>query len=222
MADFAGWMKLEDANKDADLRALQEFAVAHAATWPYWSNRLEDYAAQITPASAGAGHEQLLLSLGRYYERWSSSERSGNLASIDFRSGAFWLAVFGIVVAGIVAFGIFNGAFLNSLSRPEQARGLITFLFAFSTTGVILLIAITTFWMKREEVQARFEKAKDLLTVIIGVLGTILGFYFGSITGAEVSSRGINLANVGASANIMAPGEKETITATVVGGTAPY
>jgi hypothetical protein len=125
-------------------------------------------------------------------------------------------------VACIVAFGIFNGAFLASLSKPEQARGLITFLFAFSTTGIILLIAIATFWMEREEVQARFEKAKDLLTIIIGVLGTILGFYFGSMANGEISSRGLALANVGVSANILAPGDSEMISATIIGGSPPY
>lgn len=132
------------------------------------------------------------------------------------------MAVFGIIVAIVIAIGVFNGTFLTSLSRPEQARGLITFLFAFSTTGVILLIAITTFWMEKEEVLARFEKAKDLLTVIIGVLGTILGFYFGSITGTDLSSRGPTLTNVGVSANIAAPGERETVSANLVGGISPY
>jgi hypothetical protein len=49
----------------------------------------------------------------------------------------------------------------------------------------MLLIAITTFWMPKDDVQVRFEKAKDLLTIVIGVLGTILGFYFGSLAGPD-------------------------------------
>ena len=69
------------------------------------------------------------------------------------------------------------------LSNPVwlQARGLITFLFAFATIAIMLLVAITTFWMPKDDVQVRFEKAKDLLTILIAVIGTILGFYFGTL-----------------------------------------
>jgi hypothetical protein len=67
------------------------------------------------------------------------------------------------------------------MAATDKARGLITFLFAFATIAIIILIAIATFWMSKDDVEVRFSKAKDLLTIIIGVLGTILGFYFGQI-----------------------------------------
>jgi hypothetical protein len=73
------------------------------------------------------------------------------------------------------------------MAKIDQARGLITFLFAFATIAIIILIAITTFWMPKDEFQARFDKAKDLLTILIGVLGTILGFYFGSLAAPQGS-----------------------------------
>jgi hypothetical protein len=120
-----------------------------------------------------------------------------------------------------LARGIFDEKFFVSLSKPEQARGLITFLFAVSTIAIITLIAITTFWMDEEEVQARSEKAKDLLTIIIGVLGTILGFHYGSLSG-EGTARSIAVSNVTLSSYVAAPGDKITISATIVGGTAPY
>jgi hypothetical protein len=45
-------------------------------------------------------------------------------------------------------YGLFNNTeFYQSLKSTEQARGLITFLFVLSTSGVILLIAIAIFWM---------------------------------------------------------------------------
>jgi nicotinamide riboside transporter PnuC len=95
--------------------------------------------------------------------------------------GALFLVLFGAVVAVAIIYGLFSNArFFTSIAESGQARGLITFLFAFSTIAIILLVAVATFWMPKDDVQLRFDKAKDLLTIIIGVLGTILGFYFGS------------------------------------------
>jgi hypothetical protein len=51
-----------------------------------------------------------------------------------------------------------------------------------ATVGISLVIVLAIFLSTggREEVGARFQMGKDVLAVLIGVLGTIIGFYFGS------------------------------------------
>jgi hypothetical protein len=86
-----------------------------------------------------------------------------------------------VAIALAMYFGLFeNQTFYKSLAITEQARGLITFLFVLSTSAVILLVAIAIFWVEQEnDLKDRFAYAKDLLTIVIGIIGTIMGFYFG-------------------------------------------
>jgi hypothetical protein len=70
----------------------------------------------------------------------------------------------------------------------------------------------------REEVKSRFANAKDLLTMIIGVLGTVVGFYFGLQT--DVTSMGIT--NVALSTPFAKSNDKVTMIGQIVGGRGPY
>lgn len=223
MADFAVWLKNRKASQDADLRALQDFAATQANIWPYGSNDIADYISLVTGNAAEAARNSLLTALARYYADWKATQtpppglwsRLG-AATITHLSSVM-LAVFGVLAGIIIVYGIFQGGFLTSLAQPSQARGFITFLFAFSTIAIFLLVAITTFWMEKDEVEARFSKAKDLLTLLIGIFGTILGFYFGSLNS---DTNALSLANIMHSSTVAA-GDPTTITATVLGGTAP-
>jgi hypothetical protein len=54
-------------------------------------------------------------------------------------------------------------------------------LFSFITIAVILIVIIALLWMdKDEDLDNRFTKAKDIIAILVGILGTIVGFYFGS------------------------------------------
>jgi hypothetical protein len=182
MPEFAHWLRAR-ANPDPDTVALRAFADPRS-DWPWWTDSLGDYVAIIQSANP-ANRDALISALSVNYGRWEAERtRSGGILS-DFARhlGTLFLALFGVIVAAAIFYGLFiNQNFFRLMADVGQARGLITFLFAFSTIAIILLVAITTFWMPKEDVQIRFEKAKDLLTIIIGVLGTILGFYFGSLT----------------------------------------
>jgi len=179
MPNFAVWLRTK-VNQDPDIVALQTFAEPRA-DWPWWSDRLADYIAVIQRANPPT-KDELISAVSVSYGRWEvqREQAGGVLAGFSGHVGTVFLGLFGLIVAGAIVYGLFfNQSFFKLMAGSDQARGLITFLFAFATIAIIILIAITTFWMSKEEVEVRFNKAKDLLTIIIGVLGTILGFYFG-------------------------------------------
>jgi len=82
------------------------------------------------------------------------------------------------ILAGILLPGL---KFRDAMGDPSIARGVITFLFAFGTISIALLIAAASYWVgNNDELKERFGYAKDILMVLIGILGTIIGFYFGT------------------------------------------
>src|SRR5258708_34816528 len=91
-----------------------------------------------------------------------------------------------IVVVILIAFIIifpWGHKFLEKIAEPAVARGLITFLFALSTVAIAIILAISTVIFPGEpEGDKRFDRGKQVLSVLIGVLGTIVGFYFGAET----------------------------------------
>ncbi len=87
-----------------------------------------------------------------------------------------------IVVVILIAFIIifpWGHKFLEKIAEPAVARGLITFLFALSTVAIAIILAISTVIFPGEpEGDKHFDRGKQVLSVLIGVLGTIVGFYF--------------------------------------------
>ncbi len=58
-----------------------------------------------------------------------------------------------------------------------MARGLITFLIAVTTMGIAIMLAIFTIFSKGgPDDDKQFDKGKQVLSVLIGLLGTIVGF----------------------------------------------
>jgi hypothetical protein len=62
----------------------------------------------------------------------------------------------------------------------NYARGLITVLFATGTMAIAFILTVSAILSSSEEFEKRFDKGKDVLTIMIGIFGTILGFYFGT------------------------------------------
>jgi hypothetical protein len=102
------------------------------------------------------------------------------------------LEIFPIVLFACLGFGVValiayiivyptGQTFLEKLANKEVARGLITFLIALSTVGIAIILAISTVVLTEgPDGDKRFDRGKQVLSVLIGVLGTIVGFYFGS------------------------------------------
>ena len=77
---------------------------------------------------------------------------------------------------------------LHNLGQLEIARGLITFVFTFGVIFVTLILLIGLFGSQHPDVTTKFDRAKELFTAMIAVLGTILGFYFGEASGDRLAA----------------------------------
>jgi len=133
----------------------------------------------------------------------------------------FGSLVFVVLLIIIIAFWVNGGTFLESLQSLDKARGLITFLVVFTTVIIsitlVLYIAIST--SNAQEIKDRFGFGKEVLTALIGILGTILGFYFGqsvaAVSNLQVAPAYISNANPKI-------GDSVTLYSVVSGGKPPY
>jgi hypothetical protein len=138
--------------------------------------------------------------------------------------GAIGLLILGVIIWGLSG----QQGFLESVSDRTVARGLITFLITFTTIGIAVMLAISTIFSGSDgDEEKRFDRGKQVLSVLIGLLGTIVGFYFGSspdskATTAAVQQQTLAIAPAAISNSQPKKGEKITISSFVSGGKAPY
>jgi hypothetical protein len=117
---------------------------------------------------------------------------------------------------------------LQQLSDIETARGLITFLVAVSTVGIalILIVWVASTGLPDPGVKDRSAFSKEVMTSLIGILGTIIGFYFGATQLSGTASRGaaqpLALTSFSTTPAKPAKGETLTLQANVSGGQSPY
>jgi hypothetical protein len=187
MADFAPWLHGLKSD-EPDLKIVRDFATSKGADWPYWSNDRADYEKLIDADAAAddATKKARRDALAGYFKLWQHEQKNtAPSADTDWRSGIsagkIALALFGLAFAYFLYAFLTRKGFLDSLAMIDHARGLITFFVVLATTGVIVLVALGIFWVDNaDDAKKRFESAKELLSIVIGVLGTILGFYFGT------------------------------------------
>lgn len=89
------------------------------------------------------------------------------------------ILVFALIFSIFVMIAVNLNGMLNHLSNRNYARGLITYLFAVGTIGTIA-VALLYALLNQDLESKQFSHAKDLLSILIGVFGTIVGYYFGS------------------------------------------
>jgi hypothetical protein len=138
---------------------------------------------------------------------------------------AFGMVLAIVLLIGATTLGLDKGQVLTRMGQVEFARGLITYLFAVVTIGTAVVLVVSA--LTSDETPAnerRFERGKEILSLLLGVFGTIVGFYFGT----EVAAKGqpaetiVNVAPLKLSAGSVASGAEFTMTTYVSGGKAPY
>jgi hypothetical protein len=130
----------------------------------------------------------------------------------------------GLAILGtaFLLFGVIGkNQILDRLSHIEHARGLITFTLTVGTISIAILVTLGALMGRDKEAKERFYRAKEILTILIGVLGTIVGFYFGS-QDSTAGRADLQVATPILSAYTVGSGETVTLTSFVSGGSPPY
>jgi hypothetical protein len=131
------------------------------------------------------------------------------------------LGVFALIGAAIL--GADNGV-LGKMADSNFARGLITYLFAVVTIGTAVVLVVAVLTSEATEVNMdKVDRGKDILSLLLGVFGTIVGFYFGSEIGQEATQdNSLNVTPLLLSVPQLRSNQELTITASVLEGEAPY
>lgn len=67
----------------------------------------------------------------------------------------------------------------RDLADAATARGMITFVVSLVTVAIGLILVLAAFLGGGKDIEKRFAFGKDVFTILVGVLGTIMGFYYG-------------------------------------------
>lgn len=184
MSGFESWLDSRPEGEAASA-TLRQVRADLGPAWPAGSVGWGAYALAIAQSPAVGDKAGALTSLETAWRGYAP----------DLAGRGFWATIAGwvsnvyfwaVLLGGGIIFGLFAFALdrtmLVELAKPEQARGLITFLFAVATVGIALVIVLAVFLSTgtKEDVAERFRMGKDILAVLIGVFGTIIGFYFGT------------------------------------------
>ena len=130
----------------------------------------------------------------------------------------------GLAILGtaFLLFGVIGkNQILDRLSHIEHARGLITFILTVGTISIAILVTLGALMGRDEEAKERFYRAKEILTILIGVLGTIVGFYFGS-QDSTANQMALRAAPPMLSEYTVKSGDTFTLSSFVSGGRPPY
>jgi hypothetical protein len=135
------------------------------------------------------------------------------------------ITTLGFVVLIVIIFNLSRSNFIRSLTDKETARGLITFLVVFTTVAIALILALYTLLSSitvREDLKDRFGYGKEVLTALIGILGTILGFYFASSPAAVSTVQALQMSSAVIDNDTPKKGDIVHISSSVSGGKPPY
>ncbi len=193
--DFFEWLKQDGAVGYAQL--LQH---AQVSKWPKTDSLIQAWSLIDQSTSLKAAEKTDLkrdASLAFVeYER----SKSGKWTLLGLNGFGFGVFFFVAAIVAILAMAMFEAPWfgvenytdqtirplLTRLADVEAARGLITFVF---TVGVIALalIIVTANVTANDGDAVRFERSKEILTSLIAIMGTILGFYFGKADSAPAT-----------------------------------
>jgi hypothetical protein len=148
----------------------------------------------------------------------------------DPRFFCLTVAQYGLIFfVTIVFFWVLGRCITNfkDLADTDIARGFITFVIAVGTIAIAMMMALTA--IVTREFDRRFAVGKEVLTILVGVLGTIVGFYYGAATkkdagqpGANPPAAQISAAPVKISPEPIPSGGTAILSTKLSGGTPPY
>ena len=127
-----------------------------------------------------------------------------------------------IALVSAATLGVDHGV-LKSMGDTAFARGLITYLFAIVTIGTAVVLVMSTVVVGTDGSQAadnRFQHGKEILSLLLGVFGTIVGFYFGQSQNPAAAA--VKVSPIYVEQTAAKPGDTVTLRAYVSEGKPPY
>jgi hypothetical protein len=125
------------------------------------------------------------------------------------------------IAALLVLAGLLSGNFLDKIQNIEVARGLITTTIAIVSVAIAVVLAlypITGSDNGNLSLKDRFMLSKEVLMLFVGILGTIVGFHYGSDHG---SNRSVSENFIVSPSEVQA-GSPTTLVSVLTYGTPPY
>jgi hypothetical protein len=105
--------------------------------------------------------------------------------------------------------------FLSRLREQEYARGLITFIISVSAIILAFVLVISSLFGPSNTNEEQYRRGREVYTGLMGVLGTIVGFYFGA---AQQTTRPLQVAPL----QFESSGGTSRVLTFASGGTPPY
>ncbi len=192
---FQTWLEERNSSDTGEI-SLRDFGRNHAGDWFALDDQLQTYGDFIDAKAAAAQKAPLSLALGRAYTLWqaetSRRRPSGPFTRLlsDLNSARLGLIIFGLAITLFLIILILSPSLLDQLADIDTARGLITFIVALAAIGLFTVYSISLLWHEDFDVmEKRFGSMKELLTILVSILGTILGFYFGSALNEDAGAQ---------------------------------
>lgn len=146
----------------------------------------------------------ILIQILRFY---TSKDDALSLKLIEFVTPANLFSLLGILATGIFAYWLMTSD-LSFFDKPNTARGLITFAIAILTVVLAVILVLAVLLGNSADTEKRFSMGKDILMVFVGILGTIMGFYYSeSKVSPEVAKE------IAASVSVVPPTPKIPVSA---------
>jgi hypothetical protein len=123
-----------------------------------------------------------------------------------------------LLMIGAAVLNLDYGRVLGRMSEVGFARGLITYLFAVATIGTAVVLIVYALSPNRDD--GAFGHGKEILALLLGVFGTIVGFYFGREAVAAVEDT-LMVAPLKVSTTAATAGQTIHVTTVTSGGKAP-
>ena len=204
-----------------ELDEAKKTLAAAAATLDAATGAADKEAAELAKQAAATAVDAAETKLKYQQDELEHLLGSGKwYTAVSWTSGIPFL-FFG-VLGGVVLYTILTGLqdpkLLGLLQYIPTSRGLITFLVTLVTVTIALILALSTIVSNSPDRSERFKDGKDLLFALIGVLGTIIGFYFG----LEPNEAQLKLAPVVLTNEAPSVGDKLNLISFATGGEAPF
>ncbi len=128
-----------------------------------------------------------------------------------------------LVALALFALGGIGAYMIWGHNTPiDESRSMLAMIFALGTITMAFCLMLGAFLSSGDDsVKDRFAMANQVLTPLIGIMGTILGFYFGTSQG-KTSAEPLAVVDVIVAKNTVKPGESLPVTTIVSGGQGPW